>query len=182
LFEDLESQAAALDEDDRRSEVAERTRIELGRLSLAQRLHAAIGCHVGLRLLDGQTVSGPAVRWGADWLLVAGAEEVLVRHRAIVAATGLPARATAVNGIGAVASGLPLRAALRAIARDRSRVTVSMIDGTQATGTPDRVGGDWLDLALHDADQVPRQAEVGMRWTVPLESISAVRRPRAHWT
>jgi hypothetical protein len=182
LFEDLESQAAALAAAELRGEVAERTRIEVGQLSLAQRLHAALGRReVALRLLGGQTVSGSAVRWGGDWLLLAGAEEVLVRHRAVVAASGLPARATALGGIDAVTSRLTLRSALRAIARDRSRVIVSLVDGSQATGTPERVGSDWLDLALHDADQAPRLSEVGMRWAIPIEALSAVRRPNPHW-
>jgi hypothetical protein len=181
LFEDLEAQAAALDDADLRSEVAERTRMEVARLSFAQRLHGAVGGEIGLRLLGGQTVRGPAIRCGGDWVLLAGAEEVLVRHRAVVAATSLPPRATAASGIGVVTSRLSLRAALRAIARDRSRVIIGLVDGTRATGTPDRVGDDWLDLAVHDADQSPRRSEVGMRWTIPLEAVSSVRRPSVHW-
>jgi hypothetical protein len=181
LFEDLESQAAALAATELRGEVAERTRIEVAQLNLGQRLHAALGRDLALRILGGQSVSGSVARWGQDWLLLAGAEEVLVPHRALVAVSGLPSRATASGGIDAVSSRLTLRSALRAIARERSRVIVSLVDGSQATGTPDRVGADWLDLALHDADQAPRRSEVGMRWAIPIGAISAVRRPNPNW-
>jgi hypothetical protein len=181
LFEDLETQAAALGDAELRSEVADRTRAELAAVLLARRLHASLGGVVELRLLGAAAVRGPLSGWGPDWLLVESGDEILVPTAAVVAAGRLGATASAEAGIGLVESRTPITAVLRAIARDRSAVALRLVDGTQIVGTPDRVGADWIDVAAHDAGDVPRAPAVHGRWTVPLAAVAAIRRQPTGW-
>ncbi len=69
LFGDLESQAAALQSATRDAEVDERTRIELGRIRLVERLLPAVGRLIRVSC-RGVTVNGTLARVGAQWLLV----------------------------------------------------------------------------------------------------------------
>ena len=53
---------------------------------------------------------------------------------------------------------------------------VHLRDGGVLDGTLDRVGGDFVDLALHGAGEVRRRGEVRAVTAVPLAAIAAVRR------
>ena len=64
LFADLEGQLAAEQRRERDDEVAERTRRERALVTLASRLAAAVGDHVGLGLVGGHRVEGTSVTWG----------------------------------------------------------------------------------------------------------------------
>jgi hypothetical protein len=55
------------------------------------------------------------------------------------------------------------------------------VDGRSLTGTPDRVGADFVDLALHDPAEPPRRTEVRSRATVSLAAIACVRRRPTGW-
>jgi hypothetical protein len=181
LFEDLESQAAALDDAALRSEVAERTRAELAGVSLGRRLHAALGRTIELRLLGDVVVRGLLTGWGPDWLLVETGDEVMVPTPSVVAVGRIGAEASAATGIGLVESRTPMTAALRVVARDRSVVALRLVDGSQIIGTPDRVGADWIDIAAHDVGDAPRAGAVHGRWTVPLAALATVRRQPTGW-
>jgi hypothetical protein len=181
LFEDLEAQAAALDDAELRSEIADRTRAELATVDLARRLHVALGRDVDLRLQGGTAVRGLLSGWGPDWLLVEAGEEVVVPTAAVLVAGRLASQATTPDGIGLVESRTSIRSILRALARDRSEVSVRLVDGGQVFGTPDRVGADWLDVAAHDAGEAPRPSAVHGRWTVSFSAIAAVRRRPGGW-
>jgi hypothetical protein len=181
LFEDLESQAAALGQAELRSAVADRTRAELAGVLLARRMHSSLGRGVELRLLGDAVVRGPLSGWGPDWLLVETGDEVLVSTAAVVAVGSLGPTASSAAGMGLVESRTPITAVLRAIARDRSAVAVRLVDGSQIVGTPDRVGADWIDVAAHDVGGVPRAADVHGRWTVPLRALAAIRRQATGW-
>jgi hypothetical protein len=181
LFEDLEGQAAALDEAALRNEVADRTRAELAGVWLGRRLHAALGRTVELRLRGDAIVRGTLTGWGPDWLLVEAGDDVMISMGAIVTAGRIGADASAPAGIGLVESRTPITAVLRAVARDRSVVAIRLVDGSQIVGTPDRVGADWVDIAAHDEGDAPRAAAVQGRWTVPLTAISTVRRQPTGW-
>jgi hypothetical protein len=181
LFEDLEAQASALDDADLRIEVADRTRAELAAVRLSRRLHSALGREVDLRLLDGSAVRGSLTGWGPGWLLLEAGDEVVVPTAAVVLAGRLGPHASAAAGIGLVESRRSLTTVLRAIARDRSCVSVRLVDGTQLVGTPDRVGADWVDVAAHDLGDAPRPSAVHRRWTVPFAAVAAFRRHPGGW-
>lgn len=178
LFADLEAQSASVEASDLSLEIADRTRGELAAISLANRLRAQIGARVHLRVLgSAEQATGTLTRVGADWALVAAPAdqvEMLIMLDALVAAINLPAGALAESGVDRVTSRLGRGAVLRALARDRAPVHIRMRDGTSVSGTLDRVGADFLDLARHEMDQAPRPAQVRSRWTLAWSAIAMV--------
>lgn len=127
LFGDLEAQAAGLAAVELAGEVAERTRIEIGRLTLADRLGGALGHPVELRCAGAGPCRGRLDRVGADWVLLAeDAAELLVPASSVLAVAGL-GRHSAPPRDGAVRLGL--RSVLRGISRDRSPVGLVLTDG-----------------------------------------------------
>lgn len=178
LFADLEAQAAGLAAAERAAEVEERTRGEVGALRLVDRLRAAAGGEVRLRLVGGSTVRGPLVRVGPDWLLVdeTVGREVLVPLAALTGVRGLPRYSAVPHSEGIVAARLGLRPALRGIARDRSPVRLELVDGAAVDATIDRVGADFVEVARHPAGEPRRAREVQAVEAVPLGAVVAVRR------
>jgi len=177
LFDDLEGQVAASERVDLDAEVADRTRIEVARLSLGDRLRAAVGTRIELSLGAAGAVTGELTRTGPGWLLLDGGRgmQVVVTEAAISAGDVLPAVADAPGSIGLVESRLDLGHVLRAIARDRVAVRVVLCDGSSRVGTIDRVGADFIDLAEHPADQPRRPSEVTRRSAIRLAAIAMVR-------
>lgn len=174
LFDDLEGQAHSAVRVERDTEVADRTRAEVGRLLLLNRLRSNLGREVSLLLTGTGATSGTLERLGADWLLLSGQHDVVVPMHAVAAVANLPWDSVSPAAGGVVASRLSLSSALRAIAVDRARVHVMLTDGTTVAGTPDRVGGDFLDVAVHQGDLAPRPSAVTMRTTVAYAAISKV--------
>jgi hypothetical protein len=181
LFADLEGQARALQVAERDSEVADRTRAELGQVSLLARLYRRVGRPVQLNVEGPGEVSGRLERIGADWLLVTTPDETVVSLAAITLARNLPVESTAQQGISEVRSRMRLTSVLRAVARDRSSVVVAMRAGLSVWGTPERVGADWFDLAVHDAGLSPRRQAVQSRVTIPFSAVATVRRGMSGW-
>lgn len=182
LFADLEGEARSLERAEQDSEVAERTRAEIGQIALANRLRAQVAQPVTLLVRGSREVSGDVQRVGADWVLLSSPHDELVPLLAISAVVNLPPSAVTTDGVGVVAGRVTLSAVLRALARDRSGVSVWMWDGGHIAGTPDRVGLDHLDLAVHDLDGAPRRSEVRTRMTVAFAAISLVRRRDSGWS
>ena len=177
LFADLEVQFAALEEGDLYGEVAERIRTELGRITLLDRLRGAVGSVVRIDLVTGQPVQGELVRVGKNCVLIASgrSEEWLVPAAALGAVHGLGPWAEQAQG--AIAGKLGLTHLLRGIARDRSPVTVYGLGNEQpVTGTIDRVGADFVELAEHPLDIPRRRDEVSNMRVVPTAALVAVRR------
>lgn len=181
LFADLEQQAWSLGRADLEAEVADRTRAEIAKLTLMSRLRAAEGCEVRLRLLGGRLVAGRIEQLGGDWLLVASGSEYLVPLRAIVSAEDLAAASVASDAVPVVAGRLPLVVALRALAVDRAAVRFELVDGRAVTGTPDRVGADFVDVAVHDVGEAPRRAAVRRRTTISSPAIAVAVHEPSGW-
>lgn len=181
LFADLEGQASSLERADAEREISERTRGELGHVTLINRLRAHVTRPVTMSVAGAGDLSGTLQRVGADWLLIAATDEAIVPLAAVMALLGLPPQSVSDGGVGVVSSRLRLTSALRAVARDRSAVTVVRRDGTPLVGTPDRVGADFVDIALHELGEAPRRQQVRSRATVSFDAIGCVRRRPSGW-
>lgn len=178
LFADLEAQASAIETAERSGEVDERVRIELGRVRLVERLGPAVGLEVRVRCSAAVTVAGALRRTGAQWLLIdeVGGREALVVLTAVMMVTGAGRRSAAPGSMDRIESRLGLAHALRGIARDRSSVRLDLIDGSSLDGTIDRVGADYLELALHNPGEARRRSEVRELAVVALAAVAVVRR------
>lgn len=177
LFDDLGGQLDAAETAELAAEVADRSRREAALVPLLDRLRAARGGQVCVHLPGLGQLGGRLTDCGAQWLLLETehATEVLVPLTAVLGVVGLGAR-TAPPDDSAVGRRLDLRWVLRAIARDRTAVTVGLRDGTLLTGTLDRVGLDHVDLAEHGLGELRRAAAVRQVRVVPLDAVVLVRR------
>ena len=177
LFADLQAQFEAEEAAAEQAESASRARAEVGALGIADRLRGALGLPVALACGGAGVVTGTLVDVGADWLLVEddGARQCLVALAAVRSVSGLSRRTAVPENVGPVRGQLNLRRALRGLARDRSAVQIVLDDGGVLSGTLDRVGADYVELAEHAAD-LPRRAEAvqGVR-AVVIAGIAVVR-------
>lgn len=177
LFADLESQADAWEAAELAAEVAERTRREVGRLRLVDRLRVAVGADVVVRLRGAGALAGQVADVGADWVLVEERDgrAALVPLREVLALGGIGARSEPPGSEGEVEQRLDLRYALRRLVRDRAVVEVVLVDGTVVAGTLDRVAADHVDLAQHSRGRVRRASAVQQVLLVPLSALALVR-------
>jgi hypothetical protein len=189
LFADLEAQAQMIEQAERAAQVETRTREEVGRLSVYDRLRAAVGTPLQLTFLGGHAVRGTVLRVGVGWVLLdAGAgREVIAVSAQLRGIRGL-ARVSAVPGSASIVdSRLGLRHVLRGIARDRSPVRLHLAGGsggdpggdvpwTSVDATIDRVGADFIEVATHSAAEVRRRAEVREVELIPLTALVALSR------
>lgn len=171
LFEDLAAQLTEAELDGMRSEVADRTRRELAKIRLRDRVRAALGVHVAMRVRGVGPINGTVSGAGPDWVLLAEptGTEALVPLTAVVQVTGLGTRASPPDG--RVSDRLGLGYVLRGIARDRAEVVVTLVDGSGLAGTIDRVGADHVDIA-------ERSPEGLATWVALFAGLGAVRRLR----
>ncbi|WNM26699.1 hypothetical protein RN607_10900 [Demequina capsici] len=152
LFADLEGAMAAHESRIFESEVADRTRGEHAGVGLSARLMANRGSHVAVTLRDGSRVSGDLVDGAGQWLLLHDPpRQRLIPAQGIVAIHGLPRRAAPMPE---VERRLSLGAALRALARDRARVSVRT-DGITMTGVLGVVGADHVEVAERASGELP---------------------------
>ena len=173
LFADLEAQLEAAERADRAAESAELRRLELSRVTLVERLGGGLGAVVSLAVEGADVLSGGLTQVGADWLLLdspAGGE-TLVALAAVTSATGLAAGSA--PPADEVDRRLGLGAVLRRLARDRAAVTVVARTGAVFTGTIDRVGADFLDLAEHAADRQRRATDVRQVRTIAFAALGS---------
>lgn len=174
LFADLESQLESFTGAERDGEVAERTRIEAGKLTLLDRLRGAAGHSVSLRCTGVGPCNGRLERVGRDWLLMVestGAETLVPLH-SVLGVGGLGRHSSTPSG----ALELGLRSVLRGIVRDRAPVRLILADGTPVDGTLDRVGADFVEVAEHPIGEPRRPGVVQGIRTVPLCGFGALRR------
>src|SRR4051794_3324808 len=177
LFEDLQWQFEAEEAAGERAESASRTRAEVGAVHLAERLGGALGCSLTLGVRGAGQVAGVLVGQGPDWLLLEDGQgrEQLVALAAGRTGAGLGRRTAVPEPAGRVRARLDLRRALRGLARDRSGVQIVLDDGGTLTGTLDRVGADYVELAVHPADEPRRNEAVQGVWAVVIDAVAVVR-------
>jgi hypothetical protein len=177
LFADLEAQWAQAEAEELAAEVADRTRREIARLRLYDRGRTALGVVLTVRLGGVGPVRGRLDGVGPDWMLLTepGGSELLVASGQLIWLSGLPPYADEPDREGVVDSRWTFAFALRALARDRSPAAVLLGDGSVLTGTFDRVGADYAEIAAHPLDEPRRDRVVRALRTVPLAAISAVR-------
>jgi hypothetical protein len=177
LFDDLGSQFDAQEAAAERAESASRARAEMGAVRLAERLAGALGFPVGLGVQGAGQVAGVLAGIGPDWVLLEDGQgrEQLVALAAVRTVAGLGRRTAAPEPAGAVRSRLDLRRALRGLARDRSAVQLVLDDGGTLTGTLDRVGSDFVELAVHPSDEPRRRESVQDVRAVVIGAVAVVR-------
>ena len=177
LFADLQAQFEREQASAEQAESASRARAEVGGVVLTDRLRGAVGGRVSLTVRGPGQVGGDLIDVGPDWLLLSDnlGRDVLVAAAAVRAVAGLGRRTAATEDVGPVRAHLDLRRALRALARDRAGVQVVLDDGAVLTGTVDRVGADYVELAEHPMD-TPRRVDAvqGVR-AVVIGAIAVVR-------
>lgn len=176
LFADLEAQLQAEDAADLSSEVASRTRRDVGQLTLADRLRAAIGHPLRVTCAGAGELVGTLRDVGAGWLLLDEGlgREILVNLSTVGAVQGVGQSSTTAAE-SAVTRRLDLRYAVRGLARDRCPLQVLLASGEVMTGTFDRVGSDFAELAEHLSGELRRPSEVRAVRVVALAAITAVR-------
>ena len=176
LFADLQAPFEEEEAAGVRAESASRTRAEVGAIRLADRLTGSVGLRVGLGCGAAGTASGVLVDVGVDWLLLEEpGREDLVALACVRTVSGLGRRTVAPEPQGHVRARLDLRHALRGLARDRAAVQMVLEDGGVLTGTVDRVGADYVELAEHALGEARRaEAVQGVR-AVVITAIAVVR-------
>jgi hypothetical protein len=184
LFADLEAAAAGEWQRERDAEIAERTRAELARLRLVDRLRAVadgrpgLDDEVGVRVLAAGVVRGSLTRVTDEWfVLVTPSHEWVVATAAVLGVSGVPPGARSPESQRAVAGSWGWSAAWRVLARDRTEVHVIRRDGSTVTGLASRAGQDFVELTASESIAEPVRGGAGSE-LVPHAAIAAVRCPR----
>jgi hypothetical protein len=177
LFADLQAQFEAEAVAAEQAESGSRARSEIGALALGDRLRGALGLPLVLGCGGAGTVAGTLVEVGTDWLLVEddSGRQGLVAAAEVRWVSGLGRRTAAPETAGPARGRLDLRWALRGLARDRNAVQIVLNDGGVLTGTLDRVGADYVDLAEHPADLPRRSGAVQGVRAIVISAIAVVR-------
>jgi len=181
LFADLEAQLAAGERLDLDVEIDERARVDAAAVELADRLRGSLGRRIGVHLGSGTVYEGTLSHAGSQWLVLdEERHQVLIPHAAAVRYEGLSR--LAVGAGPAVGLRLGLASALRGLARDRASLTVLVARGTSGEsvlhGVIDRVGRDFLDLAITAPGEERRPANVSGVATIPFGALAGLRSVR----
>ncbi|WP_369253464.1 hypothetical protein [Geodermatophilus amargosae] len=177
LFADLQAEFEEAEAAEERAQLPARSRAEFGALRLGDRLGGAVGGRVSLRCRGAGEVAGVLTDTGPDWALLddGSGRDVLIALSAVLTVSGLVRTTVPAGPPSTVRAALDLRRALRGLARDRSAVTVVLDDGGVLTGTVDRVGADFVELAEHAADDFRRAGSVRGVRAVGLSAVAVVR-------
>ncbi len=170
LFEDLEAAFAAEADAGLQSEIAEAERLERSSVRLADRLRASQGRTLRLLLSGGRRLELRVGVVGEDWLSGShGHYEVLIPLGAVHSAGGL-SRA-GVREPSESRRRLSIASPLRALVRDRARVSVEGPGGLLAEGLLMDAGRDAFDVLPTPAGEIPRRRAAAEAETVPLSAV-----------
>lgn len=185
VFADLEAQARTYADGELADEIADRTRREWARISLADRLGAARLRTMSIRVHDAPagfralrlTVSAV----GTDWFLGASHTgsvpvEWLLPTSSLLTVDDLGGSARSPDTKGLVDQRYDFSAILRGWVRDRRPVVIGVAGVGEVSGTLDRAGRDHVDIGLHHADDFRRSAELSGTQTIALGAIRWIRR------
>jgi hypothetical protein len=174
LFADLEGQFEAEQAAELAAEVVERTRAELARQTLVDRLRASGGHPLVLHVVGGAAVRGTVELVGAGWLLITEhhGSQVVAPIGAVTGISGLPGWAAEPGTASRGAGRLGMGSALRAIARNRDAVRATLVDGATITGRIDRVGADFFEMAAHPPGEPRRAGAVQEVRVVPMAALA----------
>jgi len=174
LFADLEAQLAAAGQSFRETEIADRQRGESGAIELPERLRGQVGRKLKVHVdSPAGALTGVLAQLGSGWLLLSAAAGThLVPLDAVRMVEGMDRFAAPAEG--RVKLGLP--AALRGLARDRYPVHLQLRGAQSGAvyGSIDRVGRDFLEMAVLEAGAVRRRENVASAALVPLREIAVV--------
>ncbi|TDT82537.1 hypothetical protein DFO47_102468 [Arthrobacter sp. AG258] len=177
LFNDIESQLAEIDRLSLDAEINERARAELVSLPVEDRLRASVGYRIGVHLLCGESVHGELTHAGADALVLDDEQsQVLVPYAAVARYVGLGRHARAENS--AVRRSIGLAHSLRGLARDRAELAVTVggaAGSVRLAGVIDRVGSDYIDLAVVTPGEVRRSQGVSQVSAIPFAGLAMIR-------
>jgi hypothetical protein len=178
LFCDLEAQLRAAEAAELAGEVADRSRRERATLSLVDRARGAVGHPVLVALTGVGPLAGVVLDVGSEWLLLrdTAGRDVLVTWASVVTITGIGVASAPPGEGGEVFRRLGLGSALRAVARDRSAVSIALVDGSIVAGTLDRVGRDFVEVSEHPVGEARRNAQVSAVRAIALTGIATVTR------
>ena len=170
------SRALAAERDEVDAEAGERRRADAARVTVSDRLAAAVGQQLSVGLLGGHRASGQLRDCGEDWLwLTSGQRDLVVRIRSCLTVDGLAEPAGAVTAPGPGPSGAGPGHPLRSLMRARQPVAALLVDGRRLTGTLVQVGADAVDLVAHPVDRRPRPTDSVT--TVAWSGLSALGAP-----
>jgi hypothetical protein len=176
LFADLDAEMEQQSAAEQAAEIADRTRGEVGCLRLVDRLRPAVGDPVELRMCAGTPVRGELREVGPDWVLLTERSlELVVALHAVCAVSGLGRWSAVPGSEGRVTARLDLRYAVRRLTRERATVAITLVNGDVLTGTCDRVGADFVELAEHQVGDPRRSRAVRRLRTLPLAAVAVLR-------
>ncbi len=175
LFDGLDRQFEELLDAAEDAELADRSRVAFGTVTAIERVVGSIGGVLRVRLPGDRQASGVLTRVGPDFLLLREhhAADLLIAWSAVQGVEGLSRRTG--PGLGTVDTRFDLRKAVRSVARDRAPVTLLTAHGTELSGTIDRVGADFVELAAHAAWEIRRSDAVRGVVLVPLAAVTLIR-------
>lgn len=146
LFDDLESQAQAAFDRERRAELADRERAEYATIKLAGRLMASVGRDVTLGVRGVGPLMGRLDRVANGWLLLGhDRQEWIVRIQALTSIVGASDRSVPDIAWPTIAH-LGIGSALRRVADAGERCLLYSVDGTRCEGWLRRVGADFVEV------------------------------------
>lgn len=182
LFEDMEAQLAEAETLAFESEVSERSRADVALVGLSDRLRGTLGGTIGVHLVSGSSFTGTLSHVGAESLVVdEPAHQVLVPFAAVSHYSGIGR--IAVGEPSAVRTKVGLAGALRGLARDREPLAVLVAKGESGEqripGVIDRVGRDFIDLAVTPPGEARRASGILDVATVPFGALRALRSMRS---